>query len=126
MVDSSMRGDAYPIVVFRSEAVEVGWQTAKRWGMVNDKGDTLIWKIEGVEISKIDPFNLSETAVDYKKWWLNHLEPAKVSDLYSPVYRTPSTWRIGGIWVTFESPNKPVDHETFWYRQIEEKSLPNQ
>ena len=105
VVDSSMRGDVYPLVVFRNDVVEVGWETAKRWEMVDDKNNVLIWKMINVEVSKINPNNLSHPTINYQKWWLENLEPATFSDLGTPVYIPPSTWRIKGIWVTFESPD---------------------
>ena len=105
VVDSSMRGDVYPIVINRNEAIEVGWKTAKRWGMVNEKGQVNLWIMENVEISKINPIYLTGSATDYKKWWLDHLKPANYRDLGSPIYISPSTWSINDVWLTFHSPD---------------------
>ena len=105
VVDTVMRGDAYPLIVFRSEIVEVGFKTAKRWGMVNDKNQVEMWKIENVEVSKINPSDTNRPAINYQGWWLENLRPAKFTDLGSPIYVSPTTWRINGIWVTFKSPD---------------------
>ena len=111
VVDSSMRGDAYPIVVYRKEAVEIGWRTAKRWGMVNDKGKVEMWRIANVEVSKINPNDITEATVGYKSWWLEHLTEATYRDFGTPPYRSPSTWRLNGVWTTFVSPDPSYSHD---------------
>jgi len=115
VVDSSMRGDEYPLVIIRNEALEVGWKTAKRWGMVDDKNQVKIWIMENVEISKINPDYLTQSlpTVNYKQWWLDNLKPATVADLGSPIYIPPRTWRIKGDWKTFESPDPSHCCEVF-------------
>ena len=105
VVDSATRGDIYPVTVFRGEAVEVGFSTALDWGMVDESGNSLLWRIEEVEVSKLPPFHIRESSVYLVDWWLNEaFEPATTRELYTPVYRAPSTWKIGETWVTFSSP----------------------
>jgi hypothetical protein len=105
VIDSATRGDIYPIIVYRGEAVEVGFRTALSWGMVNEEGDVSKWRIENVEVSKLPPEFVKSASVDFVDWWLtNAYEPATNRELYTPVYRAPSTWKIGEEWVTFSSP----------------------
>jgi hypothetical protein len=107
VVDCAGRSDMPAIVKYRREIAEVSWDTAVRWGMV--KGNRVLhWRIEDVEVSKIDPRYLKdETVIDYPEWLLNQINRADPFDPYqwrTPVYRTPSTWLIDGQWVTFRSP----------------------
>ncbi len=105
VVDSAARGDIYPIIKSRREIVEVGWETAVRWGMVSPTGQVYHWRIEDVEVSKVPPVCLdSEELIDYPEWWLRQFKPAEnYRNWGTPVYRSPSTWRLGGKWVTFTS-----------------------
>lgn len=48
VVDCARRGDMYPIIVGREEAVEVGWDTASRWGM--GYGDGTSWHTRKAKI----------------------------------------------------------------------------
>lgn len=55
VVDTAGRIDAYPVVTHRREVIEVGFQTALRWGMVEggDSGwHTTQWVIPDVEVLK--------------------------------------------------------------------------
>jgi hypothetical protein len=105
VIDSATRGDIYPVTVYRQEAVEVGFTTALKWGMVNEQGDVIKWRIEDVEVSKLPPGYINGISVYLDDWWLNTAyEPATTRELYTPIYRAPSTWRIDNVWVTFSSP----------------------
>ena len=48
VVDCARRNDMYGILVGRDEVVEVGWDTAVRWGMGYGHGKP--WALEGVEV----------------------------------------------------------------------------
>jgi hypothetical protein len=106
VVDAAMRGDMYPVIAFRNEIVEVDYDTAVRWKMV--EGSTVKhWRLENVQVSKIDPALLYVCRlklVDYPEWWLDRYEHTAVYDSGTPLYRAPSTWRLHGQWVTFDSP----------------------
>jgi hypothetical protein len=107
VVDCARRGDFYPVAVRRDEVVEVGFETAKKWGMAYGQYGNWgahTWKIE-VEVSKIPPEYLSWEPVDYREWFLDMVEFTDYDDRYlRPLYESPSTWRILGEWRTFSMP----------------------
>jgi hypothetical protein len=104
VVDCARRGDYYPVSVFRAEVVEVGFETALRWGMAEGQyggWDAIDWKIE-VEVSKVPPYLLSEDPVDYRDYFLDMIEFTNYDDRYwKPLYRPASSWRILGEWINF-------------------------
>ncbi len=108
VVDCASHGDIMPIIKYRKEIVEVSWITAKRWGMVSDDDKILNWRLENVEVSKIDPSGLEGEPVNYPDWWLNQASPGTKKDLYTPYYKAPRTWLIDGTWITFEQPEPPL------------------
>lgn len=81
VVDCARRGDIWPVVMMHGEIVEVGFQTAARWGMVDATlyGDIydrpykpVNWRIEGVEVLKMDaipPWIGKHTPLDFVEWW---------------------------------------------------------
>lgn len=68
--DCGVRGQVYEMVVVRGEVVEVGWKTAKRWGLGPFDGG---WKTD-VEVWVGDRENMRYAAgvrpVDYVEWFL--------------------------------------------------------
>jgi len=69
VVDCSMRGDFYSVAVIRREIVEVGWKTAKRWGMGPFDGG---WRIDDVAVWIGDQpprkDQADDTPIDYRAW----------------------------------------------------------
>jgi hypothetical protein len=116
VVDCARRGDLYGVIVSRGEAVEVGFETAERWGLVRGHrygGYTVLdngW-YKDVVVSKYPPQVAQYfTPVSLSDWFLERVEfyfPAlEVTMDPKPVYRSPSTWRIDGVnWVTFDQPD---------------------
>ena len=77
-VDSARRSDLYGVVVHRGEAVEVGFETARSWGMVSGRAGSWIahsWIIPEVEIWKgrCPPPDLG-IPEDYRAWFLDRIQ----------------------------------------------------
>jgi hypothetical protein len=76
VVDCARRSDMWPVVVSRDEVVEVGWQTATRWGMGYGHGKP--WRLDGIEVwvGQDSPTALdlsSFPAQDYSDWFLDRV-----------------------------------------------------
>ena len=81
VVDCARRTDFYNVSVHNQEVVEVGFETAVRWGMATERekvdGKWMnYWpmkKVENVIVSKIQPNNLDSDyeIVNYKDWFLD-------------------------------------------------------
>lgn len=116
VVDCAARNDIYPVVVHRGEVVEIGFQTAAKWGMVNaTKWDhsyysrpytTKQWILEGVEVIVSDDlpdwaiYDLAEPIL-YSSWWADRLEFSNGPgyDPLLPVQIKPSHTKFPGwIW----------------------------
>lgn len=68
VVDCARRGDMYPIIVGREEVVEVGWDTAVRWGMGYGDADgwhTRTAKLTGVQVWTESNYPLEEDLARY-------------------------------------------------------------
>lgn len=116
VVDCARRGDLYGVIVDREEVVEVGFETAERWGLtkghrlggytVNENGwfkDVLVSKYPPQIAGYFAPISLVEWFLDRVEFYPMALE---VTLDPRPYYRSPSTWRIDGTnWVTFEQPD---------------------
>ena len=89
VVDCARRGDMWPVVVHREEAVEVGHKTATLWGLEPPYPE--------VEVAKDLP--RGSTPIVLSEWFQEH---ATFGNLAHPVlYRAPNEWRIEGVWHTF-------------------------
>lgn len=107
VVDSAARGDMYPQIKLYDEVAEFGWKTAIKLEMVDERRRVSEWK-KRIKISTVPPWCLGDTeAVDYASWWLSNAKPADNFNMRTPVYRSPSTWKIDGKWVTFTRPSSP-------------------
>jgi len=116
VVDCARRGDIWPVIMSRGEVVEVGFQTAAKWGMVNatkwdhsyyDRPFTVKkWKIEGVEVLKMDaipPWIGEYTPLDYVEWWGDRATfssryetyPVGLNPKYFPEYHPGWLWKGG-------------------------------
>jgi len=83
VVDCARRNDIYNTTVHRDEAVEVGFETAVRWGMSTKpeliNGEWVQYWTQGIVhdviVSKIPPDQLSgdEEIVDYSEWFLDRV-----------------------------------------------------
>jgi hypothetical protein len=108
VVDCPQLDDLWGIIVGREEVFEVGWDTARRWsggGEPSPGGwDVMVSRVppsRRLEPSQTEPQILSE-------WWAERVEfypRALTVELDNrPIYRSPSTWRLGGEWITFSAP----------------------
>jgi len=80
-LDCSMRADMYVTVVYNREVVEVGFETAERWGMARHTGEPPYyvaddWRLDGVMvyIGETPPDLRYAMPVDYRSWFLRLLE----------------------------------------------------
>lgn len=129
VVDCARRGDIWPVITKRGEIVEVGFQTAARWGMVNateyDYGydrpyRSANWKIEGVEVLKMDtiPDWIDHaTPIDYVSWWAERAIFSNGNDTEKPVGLNPKyfpEYHPGWLWKGDGDPY-PVGPYDDWF-----------
>ena len=126
VADCSRRNDLYAHIFFRGEAVEVGFQTAVRWGMAVPKSSKPFyvakkWRIDDVLVSRVQPEYLTTQSVTMQDWFSGVVEFAEPKDdkeaCTKIVYRGPNTtynhhpylpqWRVGCEWYIFREM-KPV------------------
>jgi len=75
VVDCAQINHHFAAVYYAEEVVEVGWTTALRWGMVDERQNVYKWRWDDVEVWKgvqhppADP----GTPVDYREWWLSQV-----------------------------------------------------
>jgi hypothetical protein len=113
----------------RNEIVEVGFQTAARWGMVNateyeDGYDRPYkpadWKIEGVEVLKMDtlPSWIDQTEpIDYVAWWGDRVVFSDGNDTARPIGLNPKyypEYHPGWLWKGDGDPY-PVGPYDDWF-----------
>jgi len=118
VVDCARKGDMWPVIMNRWEAVELDYKTALRWGIVNnDWGSSMRF----VQVSKVDPMELDniewweliryggiyaaesngkEPPIYHPEWFITTVE---YTDRIEPRvhFRPPNEWRINGEWHTF-------------------------
>jgi len=115
VVDCAQRNDIYGTIVIREEVIEVGFDTARRWGMVRAGAENyavLAWRVAGVTVSKIPPGLVEETATPLRSWWLRRLSLTTPSDFREemrngwtrPLWRSPNNWRLRGEWREYLQP----------------------
>lgn len=99
-VDCAARQDMYGTVVIRGEVVEVGFETALRWGMVRgseSRWRTNDWRQEvEVVVSDMRPaWTAHPLPTFYPKWWERRVEfsQAWMEPPHSPMPRRDGTWR---------------------------------
>lgn len=80
-VDCSQRADMYVTVVYIGEVVEIGFDTAERWGMAHHIGEVpwyhaTQWRMDGVMvyIGERPPDLRSVMPVVYRDWFLRLVE----------------------------------------------------
>lgn len=118
VVDTAARGDIWPVINSRKEIVEVGFQTAARWGMVtaaqNHKGiyqrpySVEEWRLAKVEVLKMDeipPWISSHEPIDFVDWWSARATFVKGRDIQRP-YAIPRDHPKypGWKWMASEEP----------------------
>jgi hypothetical protein len=116
VADCSQRDDLYAHVFYRHEVVEVGFETAKRWGMAkridsNPWYKAYLWRIDGVKVSRVPPNMITEKSVTMESWWSGVVQFAQPEDdICKLVYHGPETewnksdmpiWRINCVWKQF-------------------------
>jgi hypothetical protein len=105
VVDCASRADLYGVIVHRDEVVEVGWETAYRWGMQTGGWDVVVSKYPPEWADLMHAEDLSDWFIERATYFapsnLGVIEPR-------PIYRPPSTWRLDGeTWTTFVQPEIP-------------------
>ena len=114
-VDCAQRNDMYGTVVWRAEVIELGFETAERWGMVERSGTgwrALSWRTEDVEVSKLPPEHVSGSPVPLRQWWLDRVEyvgwqefQQEIENGWSrPRYKAGESWWFKGEWISFDQP----------------------
>jgi len=100
VVDCARRGDMWPVIMYRGEAVEVGYRTAIEWGLQPPYPD--------VEVSKTKP--RAGEGVVLSDWYSQIVEFA---DEVGPriYFRPPNEWRINGEWMKFNGYGELHDEE---------------
>jgi hypothetical protein len=96
VVDCPRKGDAYSAVVYTEEVVEVGFKTAKRWGMVSQYGKVSEWYKDVVMFICDEPPDRLYSSVDtvvYRDWWLDTVEYTRRWEK-SPLYYPPDRWKM--------------------------------
>jgi hypothetical protein len=118
VVDSARRSDIWPVVMHRREIVEVDFETAVRWGMVTatkqEDGNfgrpywVRQWRIEGVEVLKMDevpPWISNHKPVDYVQWWSERAVLVNPRDMKRPYQLEPSDPKFPGWkWMGTDPP----------------------
>lgn len=104
VVDCARRGDIWPVINFYGGVIELGFKTAERWGMVeqHSRWKAIRWKERDVLVSKVPPSAGDRyEVINYRQWWISSAKFVYVNEP-RPLYRFPSTWRINGVWHTFD------------------------
>jgi len=122
VVDCSRRNDLYGQIMFQDQVVEVDFETAIRWGLMQRGGPgnglgnagrwtALMWRMDGVLLSTINPNQLveNEPVTDLSEWFLQNITFAKQSEnrYFIRNYEPPANgvglprWLLGDNWVTF-------------------------
>lgn len=128
VVDCARKGDMWPVVMHRGEAVEVDYRTALRWNMIGKSWGSAM---RMVQVSKVQPYLLDDIAwwelfrfcyqedeeliciytaesngkkppIYFPDWFEDRIE---FTDHYEPRvhFRPPNEWRINGEWMTFNN-----------------------
>ena len=106
VVDCAQQNHMYGVIVSRNEVVEVGWKTASRWGMVNNRKIS-DYRLEGVEVyigetlpTYIEHASLWERKLDidvspinYEQWFLDTLEFTSIRE-GRPIMIGSTTWKM--------------------------------
>jgi len=124
VVDCARRGDIWPVINFYGGVIELGFKTAERWGMVeqHSRWTAIRWKERGVLVSKVPPSFVDRyEIIDYSQWWISSAEFTHRWES-RPLYRYPSTWRINGVWHTFDHT---VCYETEFMLQLVSRGFRN-
>lgn len=115
-VDCAQRNDMYGAVVFRGEVIEVGFETALKWGMVERTSPwswrNLIWRLEEVAVSKLPPEHATGSPVPLLDWWLSgvtFVTPSEYGEELRngwtrPRYDPSRSWGLRGTSVSFGQP----------------------
>ncbi len=117
VVDCARRGDIWPVIMYNGEIVEVGFQTAVKWGLVEARqyrnGEygrpfkVKHWRLDGVEVIKMDvipPWINEYEPIDFKSWWGDRVTFSNGYDIpapqvlhkdYYPEHHPGWLWRAG-------------------------------
>lgn len=113
VVDCAKRGDLWGIVNYRKEAVEVSFETALRWNMVEYTNESrnqyavYKWYIPSVLVSKFPPaYTHNLTVLSMSSWFNSVVDYSESPDKCKTLYRESANkgglpeWRIGCEWKT--------------------------
>ena len=100
VADCAAQGDLYTAVVHRGEVVEVGYETALRWGMIENHQS----RIEGVEVLSMKGLwgwgNPYSEPIVLKDWLISIYETVPAQEPL-PYYDPENCWRIKGVWYEY-------------------------
>ena len=100
VVDCAELDDMYPIVMFRGEVIEVGFETAKRWGILDD------WKT-AVYVLKSrfrPPKEFDQLPISYPDWFketVRFYSQGRIQLPARPIFDGNNQWYIDGRWKSF-------------------------
>ena len=117
VVDCAEWDDHYPVTIFRGEVIEVGFQTAKRWGILDD------WKTAVFVLKSRfrPPKEFRQLPITYSEWFAEiakYYSHARVELPPRYIYDGNDFWYIDGRWKSFLARwNNPMYIEP-WIRDL--------
>lgn len=136
VVDSAARQDMWPVITHRREVVEIGFDTAARWGMVdathygNDgwgRPYTINqWRMDDVEVLKMDqipPWIEEHDPLVYDEWWGGRAYFVNPHDIRRPYQLNPDHPKFPGWkWMATDPPTTMSAYddwfEFLWPRDV--------
>lgn len=128
VVDNSRRSDIWPIINRRNEIVEVGFQTAVRWGMVSawrqDDGtytrpySVNQWIMREVEVLKMDelpPWIDEHEPLDFTDWWSERATFVNSYEINKPVQLKQDHPKFPGWLWRGTDPYVPMNVYDDWF-----------
>jgi hypothetical protein len=108
VVDCARRNYIYGQIVGMGLVTEIDFNTALRWGMATatdatqENWSVKVWRLDGVQVSKIDPRCLgNQKPVNIVDWFKSIITYAQPKTEMNFVYYSPSTWLLDGKLVTY-------------------------
>ena len=75
VVDCAQINHHFAAVYYAKEIIEIGWETALRWGMVDEFMNIYEWRLDDIEVWKGVQYPPPDPGVpvDYRDWWLSQV-----------------------------------------------------